>query len=192
MSNQEILWRLSRAERVAGLGFFDWDLATNRVELSDGTCRLLGIERDTAPTTNDQMVALVHPDDRRLVGENLQRAARGEQQYDIDHRMIRSDGSVIWVQAQAELSRDDAGDPKTLFGTIVDVTARKKSELALQESEARLRFTLEVTRIGIWDWDLRTDQWVANATYFQMLGYEPSVLGAQRRFWDERLHPDDR
>ncbi len=177
---------------MAGLGFIDWDLATNRVELSDGTCRLLGIGRDSAPTMNDQMVALVHPDDRHLVGENLQRGARGEKEYNIDHRMIRSDGSVLWVHAQAELIRDDAGRPMTMFGTIVDITARKKGELALQDSEERLRFTLEVTRIGIWDWDLRTDQWNANATYFQMLGYEPSVQSEHRRFWNERVHPEDR
>ncbi len=174
------------------MGFIDWDLATNRVEISDEVYRLMGLERDAVPLTRAQMASLVHADDLSLVGENLRSAARGEQELRMDHRMVRADGRVIWVHAQAELSRDAAGNPQALLGTIVDITARKTMELALRDSEARLRLALDATRIGIWDWNLLTDSWYANATYFQMLGYQPTGQKEYRQFWSERTHPEDR
>ena len=73
-----------------------------------------------------------------------------------------------------------------------DITERKRVEEALQDSEERLRLTLEATQIGIWDWNVKTDQWYASPIYYTMLGYEPKTGLADRREWLERLHPDDR
>ena len=70
--------RLLRAQRVARMGFIDWNLATNEVELSDEVYRLLGLDREIGPTMNVHLVEMVHPDDRTRVGEALERAARGE------------------------------------------------------------------------------------------------------------------
>ncbi|MBW8830589.1 MAG: AAA family ATPase [Burkholderiales bacterium] len=63
---------------------------------------------------------------------------------------------------------------------------------ALQESEERLRLTLEATGIGTWDWDVEHDQWLASPTYYTMLGYEPKGGPGDRAEWVDRLHPDDR
>ncbi len=184
--------RLVRAQRAAGVGFIDWDLTTDRVELSEGACRLLGIDRGLQPMRMEQLVAMVPADELPLVRRCLEQAASGERAYDVDHRAIRPDGRVIWVHAQAELTRDDAGRPQALLGTIIDITARKTAELALRDSEARLRLALDATRIGIWDWDLRTDAWQANETYFRMLGYDATAHAQHRQFWSERMHPEDR
>jgi two-component system cell cycle sensor histidine kinase/response regulator CckA len=73
-----------------------------------------------------------------------------------------------------------------------DITERKRIEQALQDSEERLRLTLEASQVGIWDWDVKTDQWYASPIYYSMLGYEPKTGLADRREWLERLHPDDR
>jgi len=61
----------------------------------------------------------------------------------------------------------------------------------LEENEARLRLTLEATRIGVWDWDMRRDVWYATPIYFQMLGYNPDPAEQKHLFWEERIHPDD-
>ncbi|HBD08899.1 MAG TPA: hypothetical protein DCZ69_11620, partial [Syntrophobacteraceae bacterium] len=62
----------------------------------------------------------------------------------------------------------------------------------LKESEERLRLTLEATQIGIWDWDIKNDQWYASPTYYTMLGYDPVEGAGDRAGWLERVHPEDR
>ncbi len=63
---------------------------------------------------------------------------------------------------------------------------------ALQESEERLRLALEATRIGIFDWDVKQDSWLASPVYYTMLGYAPKHSPASWQEWLQRVHPDDR
>ena len=81
-------------------------------------------------------------------------------------------------------------------GTVLyvcrDVTERKEAELRLENSEKRMRLALEASQIGLWDWDVKSDQWYASPTYYTMLGYEPRSGPGDRGEWLERVHPDDR
>lgn len=61
----------------------------------------------------------------------------------------------------------------------------------LQDSEERLRLTLETTQIGVWDWDVINDQWYASPTYYTMLGYPPRDGAMDRGEWLARVHPED-
>ncbi len=73
-----------------------------------------------------------------------------------------------------------------------DITERKRFENALMESEERLRITMEVTNIGLWNWDVEKDIWNASPTYYTMLGYEPVIGPVDRKAWLNLVHPDDR
>ena len=134
--------RLTKAERVAQMGFLDWNVKTNTIACSEGACRLFGIDPETL-VTPEQLLNLVHPADRELVETKLGSAVRGIHEYDIDHRVVRPDGTVVWLQARGDLERDDEGEPMSLIGTVVDITERKKAEVLLKESEARFRMIYE-------------------------------------------------
>lgn len=138
-SLRESLERLDRAQRVGRVGFLDWDLETNRLYLSDEVYRLFGLERGGAFVTPEFVVRTVHPDDLLRVQESLELAVAGSKPYDILHRILRPDGSVVWVHAMAEISRDEEGAPKTLLGTVVDVTELKRTGEDLQQVNERLR-----------------------------------------------------
>lgn len=88
--------------------------------------------------------------------------------------------------------KDSDGHIQFVIEMVEDITERKRVEEALQDSEERLRMTLEASQIGIWDWDVKTDQWCASPIYYTMLGYEPKAGLGDRSEWLERVHPDDR
>ncbi len=141
--------RLSRAESVAHMGFLDWDLKTNRIYLSDEARRIHGIDVQEGLVTPDLVARVVHPDDFDRVNSNLERAATDTKPYDIDHRIIWSDGTVRWVHAQAQLLKNAEGEPERLLGTVVDITDRKFAEEALRQSEERYRSLFENNLAGV-------------------------------------------
>jgi len=73
-----------------------------------------------------------------------------------------------------------------------DISKRKQIEEMLRVNEERLLLTLDVTQIGIWDWDLKKDTWYTSSIYYTMLGYEPVYGVSDRQIWLERIHPEDR
>ena len=140
--------KLHRAERVARMGFLDWDLTTNDIVWSREVYELYGIDPET-PVTIELTVGLVHPDDRKLVEQALDLAIRGVVDYDIDHRMVRPDGETIWVHARADLERDSEGAAVSLLGTVVDITERKLAEEKLVQSEVRFRSMVQQSPLAI-------------------------------------------
>ncbi len=166
--------RLQRAEYIAKMGFLDWNLRTNRVYLSDGVIRMFGLESGQDWEAGELSRKFVHPDDLPLVKEGLERACRGQGQYDIDHRIIRTDGKVIWVHAQAELHRDRAGAPLSLLSTLVVISDRK-------QAEQKLLFLGQLTE-QVADSMLATDLdfkiTYANPAFMRLFGYTwEEVLG---------------
>jgi len=131
---------LNRAQTVAQTG--SWRLNVHRNELlwSDETYRVFGIARGM-PMTYELFLAAVHPADREYVDRRWVAALRGET-YDIEHRIL-ADGKLKWVREKAELEFDDAGILLGGFGTVQDITARKRAEEAMHEANERLQLQAE-------------------------------------------------
>ena len=144
--------RLLRVQRVARVGFLDWDLKSNTIFMSDEACELIGLRPEGQIATPDLIVRTVHPDDVAYVGESLNLAIQGIKPYDIVHRHVRPDGEAVWVHAQAEVSQDQTGAPARLLGTIVDITQQKCVEQALRENERKYRELVEHANSIILHW----------------------------------------
>jgi PAS domain S-box-containing protein len=128
---------------------------------------------------------------RAVAEQNIERRKAGiKEQHDFE--FIRKDGNRIYTRLETGPIFDHDGVYVGSIAAVADITARKEAEARVQESEERLRLTLEATRIGIWDWDVQNDQWYASPVYYTMLGYPPEPGPADRNAWLERVHPDDR
>jgi PAS domain S-box-containing protein len=139
---------LIRAQSVARMGFLTWNMITNEIQWSDEIFNIYGIDQQKVKPTLELTMQLVHPDDLEFVQKNFDMAIQGVTEYDIDHRILRLDGKVVWVHVQAELTKDTDGI-SFLLGTVVDITKRKQAEKALRESERRFRSLSEAAFEGI-------------------------------------------
>ena len=139
MSSAESEARLEEAQRVAHVGWWERDFATNRVSLSDEACRIFGIEPVDLPEWHDRWLKLIHPEDRPRAAEAAVAALRGGPRYDVEYRVVRPDGVLRIVHSQGDVTWDDSGQPLRQFGVMQDITELRQAEQALRAGEARSR-----------------------------------------------------
>lgn len=130
--------RLVMTQRIARLGSWSYDPETGYMEWSEETFKILGqTSVGSAPNFEDYLNT-VHPDDRALLRKNLKMAIQKGEPYEIELRHLLSDGSHNFTLTRAQPIVQD-GQTVRLLGSILDITERKKAELALIESEHNLR-----------------------------------------------------
>src|SRR5246127_408220 len=147
---QESKARLEEAERVAHLGYWIWNLDTNRVVFSNETCRIYGINPQEGPIDLEAIRELIHPEDRGYVFENAERSVRDKVPIETEHRLIRPSGEIRIVYSRGALTKDAAGRPYEMFGTCQDITEQKQAEQALRRSQFYLSEGERLAHIGSW------------------------------------------
>ena len=116
---------LKEAQRIAGIGSFVADFSTGVATRSEVLIELFGIDRDYEPSMAGWM-ALIHPDDRARIADQLASQATGKSgPFTQEFRIVRpSDGVVRWIQSRVRLEFDALGKPKTFRGAVQDITER--------------------------------------------------------------------
>jgi C4-dicarboxylate-specific signal transduction histidine kinase len=137
---------LAEAQRLSQTGSFGWKIATGEIFWSKETYRIMGLDENVKPTI-DLILQRVHPDDRKLVQMQLDRAARGEQDYNYEHRLLMPDGMVKHIHIRARRQVNEPGDEE-LVGALMDVTDTRKAQEALQVAQAALAHVTRVTTLG--------------------------------------------
>ena len=120
---------LAEAQRIAHIGSWEWDLATDTAVRSEETYRIAGVEPDAFPGTNEAFLAFVHPDDRARVEAAERAAISGDVPYELDYRTVQPGGTIRIVHEQGELVRDPDGAPLRFVGTVQDITERVELEV---------------------------------------------------------------
>ena len=131
--------RLAESQRIAHVGSWEWEIATNRNIWSAETFRIFGLDPHGTAPGFDAFIALVEPEHRERVIGAKQKALDGTAPYHCEYRIRRPSGDVRIVRSQAEVVRDEAGRPLRMIGINADVTERRHDEARLRESEATYR-----------------------------------------------------
>ena len=118
---------LETAQSLAHLGSWESDLRTKETYWSPEAYRLFGYVEGEVQPSLDAYLESVHPDDLEFVKQAVADAYRGNS-YVIEHRTSGRDGTVRVLQAQTNFIPDANGQPTRLFGTILDITERKRAE----------------------------------------------------------------
>ncbi len=129
---------LHRAQTLAKLGSWHFDLVNNELTWSKETYRIFGVE-NVDPLSYGGFLACVVPEDRELVDRAWKAALQGEV-YDIEHR-INVHGHIKWLREQAQVSFDAAGNVIEALGTAQDISERKHAEEDLSRVMEELRLS---------------------------------------------------
>jgi len=175
-----------------------WDLVKGQVYVSPLLNELFGLPLETQIVASIREFfahSPVHPDDverlNKVVAEHI---AGATPRLDVEYRIVnRQSGVVRWVHSRAQVFRDAAGRPERMAGATVEVTERRRAELALRESEERYALAIAGTNDGIIDWDIANDRMFTSERAMHILGIEAAGTVRTRDQTIElvKVHPDD-
>ncbi|TAG89715.1 MAG: PAS domain S-box protein [Oscillatoriales cyanobacterium] len=184
--------RLQLALWGSDSGIWDWNLVTNEIYCSPEYSALLGYEPTELEQSAIGLGKIIHPDDIPILNEKLNAYfAHPDSSYSVEYRMLTKSGEFKWIFARGKvIERDKNNAPVRIIGTICDISDRKLTEIAIQQSEAKYRCLIQATSQITWDtnangevvneqpgWSIFTGR-----TYDEMKGWG----------WLNDIHPDDR
>lgn len=135
----------------------------------------------------------VYTSDLNRVLEAVENAmnASGDGNYDISYRIIRfNDGSVRWIHARGKVYFLPDGRAERFIGTVIDITAQKHYEEALQASEERTRLAIEAADLGTYEWDITKDEAIFSDRVYEIFGYKEKSNISYKNIL-QSIHPDD-
>lgn len=135
---------LNLAGKAAKVGYFEIDLASKTVELSDELIPMFGFDPSQESFSLEDLICVTHPDDRDRVGEAIEAAVGSGEPQMLGKRIRRADdGEERLVHTWLERFVDIHGHPDRLFGVAQDVTDQREVEFRLLEQAAELQRTNE-------------------------------------------------
>jgi PAS domain S-box-containing protein len=118
---------LERAQAIARVGSWEWDLQKDELYWSEELYRLFGIKRDGIIRYSDYII-LIHPDDREIVEEVVRRAIKNKHDFSFDHRVANPDGKTRMIHGEGKVVQDKQGKIVYMYGTAQDISAERALE----------------------------------------------------------------
>ena len=179
---------LSAAERASETGSFGWSVSSGEIYWSEETFRIFQYDPATKPTM-ELVLQRVHPDDVPLWKQDIKRASQGGNDYGHEYRLLMPDGSVKYLQIAAHAQRDRSGELE-FIGAVTDVTAAKRAQEKLRQSEEELRQLVDVIPQQVFVFDVDWSPVFANRReldYTGLTSQEMQSKDAVARIF----HPED-
>jgi PAS domain S-box-containing protein len=181
---------LREAQRIAHVGSWQWEQG-RKVSWSEEIYRIHGLDPNSSMSDLEKISKYIHPDDLDL-HQKMQKALAIGEAFECDLRIIRPDGEVRYVETRMEPAIfNEQGQPIWLFGTVLDVTDRKRVEAQLRQSEANLARAQKIAHIGSWEYDIASQTCAWSEELYRIHQLDPSQLAPVGEEMDRLIHPDD-
>jgi PAS domain S-box-containing protein len=181
---------LEEAQRVTHVGYWVWDLETNRLISSDEYCRILGLTPKKSPIDLAIVREIIHPEDREYVFRTAEEAIRSGERADCEHRIVRPNGEIRIVHSLGDLKKDSSGRPYQMFGTTQDITERKRAEEALQQTRFYLSEGQRLAHMGSWAFNDSGHYW--SDELYKIYGLDPNNGAPTVEQYLALVHSQDR
>ncbi|BCL38139.1 PAS domain S-box protein [Nostoc sp. MS1] len=143
---QENAEQLRMALSAAQMGMWDWNLLTGEIKWSPEHEKLFGLAVGSFDGRYETFDAHLHPEDRSLLKETLQKAIQTHSNYRCEFRIIWLDGSIHWMEGLGQAFYDETGQPVRMTGTVMAIDERKRSQILLQQQFEQQRLVMDITQ----------------------------------------------
>ena len=181
--------KLEEAQRITHVGYWEWDIPTGRVNWSDETYRIYGMQPQERPMDIAACQEMTYPEDWQ---RGMQKALGAGAHFNVECRVIRPTGEVRIADFQGDVKRDVSGHPYQMFGTVQDITDRKCAEEALQQSQFYLAEGQRLAHMGSWAFNPSGffEHW--SEELFTIYGLDPQKGSPTLEEYLAAVHPQDR
>ncbi len=168
--------RLRFAMRAANAGAWEWDLQTDKGIWSEEFFRLLGLPPGSREPSFDSWISTIHPADRETIARTAKDAAQHGEELRYEWRMLDATGEERWLMSRGGPMRPEDRGSQRYMGVTIDVTDRKKAELASRDNESRLDAIVSSAMESIVTIDRKGAILSANPAARDMFGYQDEEM----------------
>jgi PAS domain S-box-containing protein len=150
-------------------GSWDWNIASGELFIDERFAALYGLDPDVAgrPLPTSTFFAAIHPDDRPRLRIAVAGILAGAERFSKEYRLVRPDGSVLWVHARGQGHADDHDEPVRFTGLLIDVTERRRAE-------ERLRIAQTAGGVGTFEYAEGYATVAVSEQFCRLLGLHPA------------------
>ncbi len=168
--------RLNEAQQLTHIGHWIWNLETQTLTWSDEIHRIFGVKPNDFRPSAKLFEDMIHPEDLQDFLSRREKMIEEKKSSIIEHRIIRPDGQILFVEERANLELDEHKDVICVLGTVQDITKRKQAEEALKEKEHKYRGIFNESVVAIYVFDEKKNFLDSNQAGLDLLGYSREEL----------------
>lgn len=191
--------QLSLAMKIARLGHWEFDVAENLFTFNDQFFAML---KTTVKKVGNYRLSpleyaekFVHPDDRALVGIEVEKALTTTDpnfsSY-LEHRVIFGNGEVGYISVNFYIIKDCNGKTIKTYGVNQDITERKKTEEEIRVAKERYEMVARATNDAIYEWDIVNDVNYWGEGYETLFGHKRTGDKMDTATWTDNIHPEEK
>ncbi|HYE54643.1 MAG TPA: PAS domain-containing protein [Chitinophagaceae bacterium] len=187
-----------QAEQIGRLATWQVNLDTRKAVFSDNVYRIYGLKPQSVTPVLDSFLQYIHPEDREMVTEMDERTFAEHTPYEVEFRIIRTDGRLRILRQKSKLVTGTDG-AKLMIGVLHDITEQKEKDEQIRIASEKLvvqnesfRLAEKVAGIGSWTWNLHTNEVHYSDNIYIIYGLKPQSIPPGFDSFGKYMHPEDK
>lgn len=182
---------LTQAQKIAQMGSFEYDFVTDEYKFSPELANIFGLD-DKVKLKSKHYWRTIYPEDIESVRSQFLEHFKTQAPFTIIHRIVMPSGMTKYIMLRCESEFNEQGRCFRTIGTAQDVTKERRASDLLKQSQERLNLATRAGQIGIFDWEVTTNQVFCDDTVYDIYDIDDRINLDNVAIWIECLHPDNK